>query len=975
MEGRPATPPSPLTVAKEIMTRADAPDTLPVLDPFPDGLAAHSRLVQRLRRRYADELPLLAPGAPTAPAMAATLAALRGRGHDTGAALRILRQLVMERLAVLDCEQGAPLETVTRAVTELAELALDAACAEAMAQLDARHGAPLTAAGRRAQLWVVGMGKLGARELNVSSDIDLIYVHDEDGESTGREGGAGRISVHEYFTRAIRLISALIGEVTEHGFVFRVDLALRPNGNSGPAVCSLATLAEYLRVQGREWERFAWLKSRVVAPRAAVQDGSARALRPVVQPFVFRQYLDYSVFDALRELHRQIRDHASKRSAGRPERASDVKLSRGGIREIEFTVQLLQVVRGGQYPELRTRPTLTALERIAQDGLMPAGATDALARAYVFLRRVEHRIQYLDDQQTHVLPTRDDDLHWLARSMGFDQLCPFLHELDAHREAVAEQFDQLLGKAQPCKSCGQPKPHPAAPANAADSDDDLGRLAGQTDNPAVRAELQRWCQLPNVQGLREGARRRLLLLATRTLQALDAGRVSETAVLRFLAWVDALRRRQSYLALLLERPAAHERLLRVLGTARWPARYLMQHPGVIDELANPEVLAARFDPAALEHELHERRRALARGGEDDEENLLTLLRRVHHAEVFRTLVRDVERRISVEQVADDLSALADVILRVALRWCWPLVRHHHRETPQLAIIGYGKLGGKELGYGSDLDLVFVYDDEHEHAAEIYAALVRKLITWLTLKTGEGDLYEIDTALRPNGGAGLLVTRFDAYADYQQQRGSNTAWTWEHQAMTRARMVPPRFTASPVSLPPEGALAPSGGRAALEVPPHVAGAADSDLSPMEQRFNAVRHAVITAPRDHAALRAEISAMREKMRAAHPVPAGQFDVKHSPGGMIDAEFATQYLVLAHTREHPGLEPNLGNIALLQRAEAAGLLPAGVGPGAADAYRSLRHAQHLARLDEQPTQVPPETLAGERAAITALWRAVFG
>ncbi|MFO1180912.1 bifunctional [glutamate--ammonia ligase]-adenylyl-L-tyrosine phosphorylase/[glutamate--ammonia-ligase] adenylyltransferase [Ottowia sp.] len=923
-------------------------DLSTALDLPAGSLAAHSRLVQRLRRRYADELPLLAPGVPNAATMADTLATLRARGHATGAALRILRQLVMERLVVLDCEQGAPLQTVTTAMTELAELALDEACTEALAQLDARHGAPLVASGQRARLWVVGMGKLGARELNVSSDIDLIYVHDEDGETTGRQDGGGRISVHEYFTRAVRLVSTLIGEVTEHGFVFRVDLALRPNGNSGAPVSSLATLAEYLRVQGREWERFAWLKSRVVAPRAALADGSAQALRAVVQPFVFRQYLDYSVFDALRELHRQIRDHANKRSAGRPARASDVKLSRGGIREVEFTVQLLQVVRGGQYPELRTRPTLTALERIDQGGLMPHETTEALARAYVFLRRVEHRSQYLDDQQTHLLPTADDDLLWLARSMGFAELSPFLHELDAHREAVASQFDQLLGERTPCKACKQVGTGASTGADAeADTKADLSRLAERTDNATVRAELLRWCQLPNVHGLRDGARQRLLRLATRTLDWLREGRVSETAVLRFLAWVDALRRRQNYLALLLERPAAHERLLRVLGTARWPARYLMQHPGVIDELANPEVLAARFDPAALEHELHERRRALARGGEDDEENLLILLRRAHHAEVFRTLVRDVERSISIEQVADDLSALADAILRMTLLWCWPLVRHRHREQPRLGIIGYGKLGGKELGYGSDLDLVFVYDDADERAAEVYAALVRKLITWLTLKTAEGDLYEIDTALRPNGGSGLLVTSFDAYADYQQQRGSNTAWTWEHQAMTRARMVPPAVT----------------------------GSNSPQASAMEQRFNAVRHAVITAPRDHTALRAEITAMREKMRAAHPVPAGQFDVKHSPGGMIDAEFATQYLVLAHTREHPELEPNLGNIALLQRAEAAGLLPTGVGHGAADAYRSLRHAQHLARLDEQPLQVAPETLASERAAIGALWRAVFG
>ncbi|MBN9406108.1 MAG: bifunctional [glutamate--ammonia ligase]-adenylyl-L-tyrosine phosphorylase/[glutamate--ammonia-ligase] adenylyltransferase [Burkholderiales bacterium] len=931
------------------MTRDEAPGS--VLTPDSPHLAGamHSRLVQRLRRRYADELPLLPPGTPDAAAMAATLQRLRAHGHATGAALRILRQLVMERLVVLDCEQGAPLATVTGVVTALAELALDVACTEAFEQLDARHGAPRTAAGERAQLWVVGMGKLGARELNVSSDVDLIYIYDADGETAGRTGdaeGAGRISVQEYFTRAVRLISTLIGDVTEHGFVFRVDLALRPNGNSGAPASSLAALAEYMRVQGREWERFAWLKSRVVAPRAVLAGGPVLALRSVVQPFVFRQYLDYSVFDALRELHRQVREHANKRSAGRPARASDVKLSRGGIREIEFIVQLLQVVRGGQYPELRTRPTLDALERIARAGLMPAEATQALARAYIFLRRVEHRIQYLDDQQTHLLPTHDDDLLWLARTMGYPDLCAFLGEFDTHRETVAEQFDQLLGGPEPCKACNRLKPAPAGQA-APDEGADLARLPALTEHAAVRAELQRWCALPHVQGLREDARQRLLRVMGLTLQWLNAGRVSDTAVLRFLEWVDALRRRQNYLALLLERPAAHERLLRLLGTARWPARYLMRHPGVIDELANPELLAGRFDAATLERELHERRSALARGGEDDEENLLALLRRAHHAEVFRTLVRDVERSITVEQVADDLSALADAILRVSLRWCWPLVRHHHRATPQLGVIGYGKLGGKELGYGSDLDLVFVYDDEHEQAAEIYAALVRKLITWLTLKTGDGDLYEIDTALRPNGGSGLLVTSFGAYADYQQQRGSNTAWTWEHQAMTRARMVPPELHSDNPAAP----------------------------SPMEQRFNAIRHAVITAPRDHAALRTEIVAMRERMRGAHPVPAGQFDVKHSPGGMIDAEFATQYLVLAHAGEHPELEPNLGNIALLARAEAAGLLPAGVGQASADAYRSLRHVQHLARLDEQPTQVPPEPLASERAAIGALWQAVFG
>jgi len=870
--------------------------------------------------------------------MEGTFADLRQRGHDTGTALRILRQLVMERLVSLDCDAQAPLATVTTTVTELAEFALDVACRTAFAELDARHGAPLGPKGQRAELWVVGMGKLGARELNVSSDIDLVYIYDHDGDTAGG-AGLSRISNHEYFGKAVKAIYGLVGETTEHGFVFRVDLALRPNGNSGPPAVSLGALEDYFQVQGREWERFAWLKSRVVAPRQRVEglsapaargSGSATALRAVVLPFVFRRYLDYSVFDSLRQLHKQIREHAAKRSAGRPERANDVKLSRGGIREIEFTVQLLQVVRGGQFPELRTRSTLQALQRLATAGLMPQATADALGAAYQFLRRVEHRIQYLDDQQTHVLMSCDDDLGWIARTMGYPDCCPFLHELDSHRERVAQEFDTLLGGASECKSCGGPRAQRAAPP---DLDALRERLPTQ-----LRERIDQWCVHPRVLALREDARIRLSRLVARTAQWLDEGVVTEQAALRMADWIEPLLRRESYLALLVERPGVHERLLRLLGAARWPARYLLQHPGVIDELASEQLLSERFSPAEFEAELEDRKRSLHITGEDDDEALLNLLRRAHHAEVFRTLARDVEGRLTVEHVADELSALADAVLRVTARWCWQRLKSRHQETPRFAIIGYGKLGGKELGYGSDLDIVFVYQDEDERAPEVYAAFVRKLINWLSTKTAEGDLYEIDTALRPNGNSGLLITTFDAYANYQQRRGSNTAWTWEHQAMTRARFV----------------LGEAG---------------------MAERFDEVRQSVITAPRDATALKAEIMTMRDKVRAARPVKEGRFDVKHSRGGMVDAEFAVQFLVLSQARTHPQLIPNVGNIALLQRAEAAGLLSPGIGEAAARAYRELRRVQHQARLDEKPTQVAAEQLAAEREAVLALWREVFG
>ena len=856
---------------------------------------------------------------------------LRSDGHDAGTALRITRQLVLERLVVLDCDDGAELSQITATMTQLAELALGIACAESQALLDAQYGVPLTAEGQPAQLCIMGMGKLGARELNVSSDIDLIYVYDQDGETQGRADGRGKISTQEYFAHLVRSMHTLVGDSTEHGFVFRVDLALRPNGNSGPPAVSLGALEEYFHAQGREWERFAWLKSRVVAPAGAAGSSCAQGLRSIVVPFVFRRYLDYSVFDALRVLHHQIRDHAAKRSAGRPERANDVKLSRGGIREIEFTVQLLQVVRGGQFPELRTRPTVSALQRLAHAGLMPQSTADALAQAYVFLRRVEHRIQYLDDQQTHVLPTADGDLDWIAHSMGFRDSCGFLCALDSHREFVAQEFDALLGNPQPCKGCnGKTKGNGAAPQ---DFDALLESLDGE-----LRERVLHWRNHPRVLALREESRGRLSRILARTAQWLREDRFDEAAAVRLIDWMEPLLRRESYLALLLERPRIHERLLRMLGTARWPARYLLKHPGVIDELADEGMLDERFDAAAFEHDLERRRTSLAGGAEDDDEALLNLLRRAHHAEVFRTLTRDVEGHLTVEQVADDLSALADAVLRITTRWCWQRLKNRHREQHQFAVIAYGKLGGKELGYGSDLDLVFVYDDEDERAGEVYAALVRKLINWLTVKIGEGDLYEIDTALRPNGNSGLLITSFASYANYQQQRGSNTAWTWEHQAMTRARCV-------------------LGGSA------------------LATRFEQVRNAVIAAEREESALRREIADMRAKVRAAHPVRGAQFDVKHSPGGMVDIEFVVQLLVLSQGCRHPELLANVGNIALLQRAQDCGLLPVPVGENAAGAYRRLRQLQHKARLNEEATQVDPETAQAERDAGLALWAAGFG
>lgn len=898
--------------------------------------AERSRFVQRVRRRYAAELPLLPVGSPTPAAMRLALDALRAQGRPLEASLRVLRQLVLERLAVLDCEQAAPLALVTTAMTDLAEFTLGEALAAAQAELAERHGRPRDATGQTIAFWILGMGKLGARELNVSSDIDLVYVYEEEGETDGPVP----LSTAEYFGKLAKRLYALIGEVGEDGQVFRMDLALRPNGNSGAPCVSLSALEAYFVTQGREWERLAWLKSRVVAPRDAESLQRALQLRNLITPFVYRRYLDYSVFEGLRQIHRKIREEAQRRAAGRPERANDVKLSRGGIREIEFIVQLLQVVRGGQFPEIRTRSTLKALGKLAAAGLMKAETATQLAEGYTLLRRVEHRIQYLDDQQTHQLPGCDEDLRWMAATLGEQgekPACGLLHRLMDVRELVATEFDALLhdgGRSAPapggCRGCGGSEPpgleHP----------DFIARLP-ESLQEAVAAFVQR----PRVQALRDEAKTRLAGLFLRAGACLAEGECAPEAGARFVDWLEPLLRRDAYLALLVERPRVLTRLLRLLGLARWPMRYLMQHPGVIDELADERLLHERFDPQAFREELAERQAAWTRAGEgDDEEALLDALRRAHHAEVFRTLVRDVEGRITVEQVADDLSLLADCLLQTAIDWAWARHGKRHREQPRFAVIAYGKLGGKELGYGSDLDLVFLYDDEDEAALEVYTGFVRKLVPWLTLQTRAGGLFDIDTALRPNGGSGLLVSRMASFAAYQQGRGSNTAWTWEHQAITRARWC--------------------AGDEALRAP-----------------FDAVREAVMTAPRSPTALKAEVMSMRDKLRAAHPVREARFDLKHSPGGMLDCEFALQALQLMHSAAHPELIPNLGVIALLQRAEAVGLLRPGIGQAAADAYRALRREQHRLRLDEQATQLELAQLgelAAHREAVLALWAAVF-
>ncbi|MFN7642149.1 MAG: bifunctional [glutamate--ammonia ligase]-adenylyl-L-tyrosine phosphorylase/[glutamate--ammonia-ligase] adenylyltransferase [Burkholderiales bacterium] len=849
---------------------------------------------------------------------------------DPGPALRRARQLLVLAIIERDVRQLAPLAEVCGAISAWARIATAVAVRHAGAELAEVHGLPADADGHPQDLLVVGMGKLGGDELNVSSDIDLVFVHRDDGETAGGTGRA--LSSGEFFHRLARRASGLLSDVTEDGFVFRVDTRLRPNGESGPLVVTLPMLEQYFYDQGREWERFAWLKSTVIAdsglagPEARGRDEAA--LGGIVQPFVFRRYLDFAAFGAMRELHAMIRSEAQRRSARRDSSDGggiDVKLGRGGIREVEFCAQLFQIVRGGRDAQLRDRRTLVTLESIAQRRLLEPAAADRLANAYRLLRRVEHAVQYQEDAQTHRLP---DDPLVQARIAGMLAMTPegFAAALRAARDDVEGVFDALL--AEPVRETPTTE---AAPAPMLELDDTgRARVAALHEGRRyrlARPDTQRRIDQLLEQALREGEPAPGAPGAPRTADGTWLGRLVDL--------LETVAGRPAYLALLLQYPAAFRRLLEMIGQAKWAADYLMRHPVVLDELLDGQILE-RADLAAWEHEL---RRSLAatmtREGEPDFERRMDVLREAHHAQVFRLLAQDLAGRLTVERLSDHLSELADRVLAIVLDLGWAQVRGRHRETPAFAVIAYGKHGGKELGYASDLDLVFVYEDDDEGAQPAYAQLAQRLSVWLSTRTAAGLLFEIDLRLRPNGNAGLMVSSLRAFETYQRE----SAWVWEHQALTRARFA----------------------------------AGDAELG---ARFEALRRDILAQPRDPVALATEVRTMRRKMLDGHPNRSELFDVKHDPGGMVDIEFLVQYLVLAHANAHPELIDDAGNIALLERAARAGLLDPQSAADVAQAYRDFRRLQHVLRLnDARYARVEPASVAAQREAVRALWEAVLG
>ena len=822
-----------------------------------------SRFAQRLLAAQPElAAELEAPAPFSREEMAAALA---GAERDEDAALlrrlRRLRSRVVLRVMARDLAGLAPLEEVCATMSDLAEAAIGAAL-----------GDP--------QLIVVGMGKLGGRELNVSSDIDLVLVH------------PGALEDQERYERAGRRLIRLLDTVTEDGRVFRVDMRLRPYGDSGPLACSFDFLETYFVTQGREWERYAWIKAR------ALTGGRDTELAAVVRPFVFRKYLDYATLGAMRGLHAEVR-----REVARRELADDVKLGPGGIREIEFVAQALQLVRGGRDPALTVRPTLEVLRLLGERHLLPAAAVEELCAAYRFLRNVEHRLQYLDDAQRHALPQDAEDRARLARMSGFGGWEAFADALEAHRAAVTRHFEAVFAQS---KADAEPWPeHP--------------RLA------ALRAS-QRYGALP------AESRRRLDALVPALVRACAATPDPEATLARGVDLVESIASRAAYLALLAEQPATLERVARIIGASAWAAQFVTRHPLLLDELLDDRLLYAPPDLAAFGASL----RAQLAAAAPDTERRMVLLREGHQAQVFRLLAQDLAGLLSVERLADHLSALADLMLELIIELAWEELPRRHREAPpRFAVIAYGKLGGKELGYASDLDLVFLYDDPHPGAPEVYARFAMRLQSWITTRTSAGALFETDLALRPSGASGLMVSSLQAFERYQEE----SAWVWEHQALTRAR--------------------------ACAGDPAVGAA-----------FEAIRTRMLLRQRDLAALRADIVAMREKMHAAHPNASGLFDLKHDRGGMIDSEFAVQYLVLGFAHRYPDLTANLGNIALLRMSAAHGLLPEALAERAREAYRDYRRRQHALRLSGAAyARVPPAEVAEARAAVLELWRTLFG
>ncbi len=835
-------------------------------------------------------------------------------------ALRQLRKRVILRIMYRDLNGLADLHEVMQTTTSLAEIATQTAVNFNAAWLNTNKGVPCS-------FIVVGMGKLGGGELNVSSDVDLIFAFEQNPDWPPES------SEQDFYNLLGKKVIAALNDSTEDGFVFRVDMRLRPFGNEGVLVPNLDALEDYYQNNGREWERYAWIKGRVIV-------GAEDKLNRLTRPFVFRKYLDYGAINSMRGLKLQI--HQDLNSRGKQE---DIKLGRGGIREIEFIAQVFQLIRGGQDISLQIKPTLQVLNLLKIKSLLPEINVIHLTSAYDFLRNLEHRLMYVDDAQTQELPKTDEAKARIAKAMNFADWPAFLVQLSLHRKQVQQHFDATFNDEaardnQPVNP--QENTHNTAWFDAIwqgtiANDTALQALleAGYSDAMQTSHQLKmlressRYLRLPDL------SRQRFDALMPLVIKQASLEANADVALMRTINLLENICGRASYLALLTEFPQALHLVVQLCAGSPWLAQYLAAHPILLDELLDTQNLYAAPDFVAMKQALTKKMAELV----GDTEAQMDAMRHFKHAALMRFAAQNLiekngKNTLTLEILSDYLSALADLILQVSLPTIWQSLSFKHRAEPLFAIIGYGKLGSKELGYVSDLDIIFLYDDDAPDASTIYARFAQRISSWFNTLTSAGLLYETDLQLRPDGNSGLLVSSVASFSEYQLQK----AWTWEHQALTRARFV----------------------------------AGDASIG---EAFEQIRLEVLNLNRDAQKLKAEVSQMREKMRAAHTFVAGMFDIKHSVGGIIDVEFLVQYLVLIHANKNPQLTENKGNIALLKRLGSLNIIDVDLAEKTAIAYREYRRIQHSLKLQGASHMRVEMAEASEHAsAVKTLWQQVF-
>lgn len=860
-----------------------------------------------------------------------------------GRRLRRLRHREMIRIISRDLSGLADLASTMADLTELAEACLAQSLDALYGELAAKWGTPQNSQGAPQHLVVIGMGKLGAGELNLSSDIDLIFAYEENGDTTGAEKS---ITNEDFFARLCRSLIQVIGANTADGFVFRVDARLRPFGENGPLAMCFDAMEDYYQHQGREWERYAWIKARVVAGDPT----AGKALMERMRPFVYRRYLDYGAIEALRDMKNKIAMEIRRKPL-----RDNVKLGRGGIREIEFFGQVFQLMRGGVVPALRQRRILAVLDTLTAENDIDAATRRELTAAYGFLRDTEHRIQGYADQQTHDLPTDAHRRECLAAAMGFAGWEAFHAALDGHRHRVHAHFDGLLDAGTDARPPESPDAENALAEiwqNGATTHGghDLLAQKGFSDPEAVFTALERLRTDGATRALSLNGRRRLDRLMPRVLDAVGAAEDPDAALERVLDLIRAVQQRTNYLALLLENPSALEHLVRFADISPWIVTFLSRHPVLLDELLDPRTLFAPPGRTELEAEI---RRRLERIDTDDLEYQIESLCIFRQINTLRVAAADITGALTLMRTSDHLTEIAETVLATVLELAWGhLVQKHGPPrcalgstpcTRGFAVTAYGKMGGFELGYGSDLDLVFLHaglpgDTRGDRApvdnAQFFSRLGQRVIHILTAHTRAGKLYDTDMRLRPSGSGGILVSHVDAFETYQ----ADEAWTWEHQALVRARPV----------------------------------AGDPALM---ARFTDIRHRILSKERNPEALAQEVADMRQKMRKEAFRPRqNRFDIKQGNGGMVDIEFIVQRLILEHSHRYPELTRWSDNVRQIESLMGTGVLGEDQARLMRSAYLTYRAEVHRRNLQKKPAHVPMDRFGDTPERISALWKQLF-